>query len=149
MLRTACLTMLRSMSDQPLRVAIVGAGDVAHRHYLPALESMAPHVRLAAVIDPRDGAGEALVRAAETWSPGASVHRDLGEMLRAETLDGVIDLTPAPMHGRTNRLIVEDGVACYSEKPIASTVAEADELIALAGERGAVLMCAPGSAVSV
>src|SRR5689334_18996402 len=107
MLGAACLPMLQSMRDQPLRVAIVGAGDVAHRHYLPALGSMASDVQLVAVVDPRDGAGEALARAAEPWSPGAAVYRDLGEMLGTASLHGVIDLTPAPLHGRTNRQILE------------------------------------------
>ena len=83
-MRAACLPMLRSMRDEQLRVAIVGAGDVAHRHYLPALNSMASDVRLVAVADPRDGAGEALTRSAETWSPGATAYRDVRELLRTE-----------------------------------------------------------------
>src|SRR4051794_40860879 len=107
-LRAACLPMLPSMRDQqPLRVAIVGAGDVAHRHYLPALESMSSVVQVAAVVDPRDGAGEALAHPAERWSPGATAYRDLGEMLRTEAPDGIFDLTPAPLHGRTNRQILD------------------------------------------
>jgi predicted dehydrogenase len=131
-----------------LQIAIIGAGDVAHRHYLPALKSVASRVRLAAVADPRAGAGEALASAAASWSPGATAYGDAGEMLRSESLDGVFDLTPAPLHGQTNRLILDAGVACYSEKPIASTVAEADDLIALAAKSRVPLMCAPGSAVS-
>src|SRR5439155_11607388 len=69
-------------------------------------------------------------------------------MLARERLDGVFDLTPAPLHGRVNRQILEAGVACFSEKPIASSVAEADALIELASAGNALLMCAPGSAVT-
>ena len=131
-----------------LRLGIVGAGDVAHRHYLPALEGLADRVEVAAVADPREGAGEAVAKAVADWSPGTRPFRDLDAMLAAGRLDGVFDLTPAPRHGAVNRAILEAGVACYSEKPIASTVAEADELIELAASRGLVLLCAPGSAVT-
>jgi predicted dehydrogenase len=69
-------------------------------------------------------------------------------MLRTGGLDGVVNLTPAPRHGAVNRAILDAGIACYSEKPLASTVAEADDLIAAATARGLLLMCAPGSAVT-
>jgi len=131
-----------------LRVGIVGGGDVAHRHYLPALRSVADRVTLAAVADPRDGAAESVAAAATEWSPGARAYRDVGEMLGGTALDAVFNLTPAPRHGTVNRTILDAGVACFSEKPIASSVAEADQLIALAADRGVLLLCAPGSAVT-
>ena len=131
-----------------IRVGIVGCGDVVHRHYLPALASMADDVTLAAVADPRDGAGEAVAAAAASWSPGTKVYRDVETMLRDAPLDAVFNVTPAPMHGAANRAILEAGVAVYSEKPIASSVADADRLIELAKARGVHLLCAPGSAVT-
>jgi len=69
-------------------------------------------------------------------------------MLERDELDGVFNLTPAPVHGAVNRAILEAGVACYSEKPIAASLPEADALIALAAERGVPLLCATGSAVT-
>ena len=132
----------------PLRIGIVGTGDVAHRHYLPAFESLADVMQITAVADPREGAGERFAGAVEAWSPGTRVHRSLEAMLAAGGLDGVFDLTPAPLHGESNRAILEAGVACYSEKPLASTVADADDLIQLAAECGVLLLCAPGSAVT-
>jgi predicted dehydrogenase len=69
-------------------------------------------------------------------------------MVAAGGLDGVVNLTPAPLHGAVNRAILEAGIACYSEKPIAATVAEADALIELAAARGVPLLCAPGSAAT-
>ena len=134
--------------DGRLRVGIVGCGDVAHRHYLPALASMADSVTLAAVADPRDGAGEAVASAVADWSPGTRVFREVDEMLRHASLDAVYNLTPAPRHGTVNQAILEAGAACYSEKPIASSVPEADRLITTAADRGVLLLCAPGSAVS-
>jgi predicted dehydrogenase len=131
-----------------LRIGIAGAGDVAHRHYLPGLAPVADRVVIAAVADPREGAGEALAAAVAAWSPGTRVHRDLEAMLAAGGLDAVIDLTPAPRHGAVNRAILEAGLACYSEKPIASSVGEAGSLIDLARRSDVLLLCAPGSAVT-
>lgn len=130
------------------RVGIVGVGDVAHRHYLPALESLSSSVTLAAVADPRDGAGEAVASAVADWSPGTQVYRSVDEMLRGGELDAAFNLTPAPRHGAVNQAILDAGVACYSEKPLAASVAEADRLIALAKDRGVLFLVAPGSAVS-
>lgn len=131
-----------------IRVGIVGCGDVVHRHYLPALASMADVVTLAAVADPRDGAGEAVAAAAAAWSPGTEVFRDVETILRETPLDAVFNVTPAPRHGAVNQAILEAGIAVYSEKPIASSVAEADRLIELARGRGVPFLCAPGSAVT-
>ena len=47
-----------------------------------------------------------------------------------------------------NRAILDAGVACFSEKPLASTVAEADALISLAHGSDTLFLCAPGSAVT-
>ena len=131
-----------------VRVGMVGGGDVAHRHYLPALELLAGKVTLAAVADPREGAGEAVASAVADWSPGTQVFRDVDEMLRGVELDGVFNLTPAPRHGAVNLAILDAGVACYSEKPLAASVPEADRLIALAADRGVLFLVAPGSAVT-
>jgi predicted dehydrogenase len=131
-----------------IRIGIVGCGDVARRHYLPGIASMTGEVEIVALADPRPGAAAALAAAVAEWSLGATAYLDAAEMLAQQHLDGVFDLTPAPLHGSVNRAILEAGVACFSEKPIASSVAEADELIALAGARGVPLLCAPGDAVT-
>src|SRR5258706_1143643 len=130
------------------RVGIVGAGDVAHRHYLPALRSLSGSVLIAAVADPGEGAAEAVAAAVAGWSPRLRVERDIDGLLGTADLDAVINLTPAPRHGAVNRAILEAGLACYSEKPLAATVAEADDLIALPADRAGPFLLAPGSAVT-
>jgi predicted dehydrogenase len=135
-------------AGERLRIGIIGCGDVAHRHYLPGLASMADEIEITALADPRAGAPEALAAAVAAWSPNARGYADAAEMLAREQLDGVFDLTPAPLHGRVNRAILEAGVACYSEKPIAASVAEATELIELAARRGVPFLCATGTAVT-
>jgi predicted dehydrogenase len=131
-----------------LRIGIIGCGDVAYRHYLPALRSVADRASVAAVADTRADAADRMIRSISAWSPDTKAFGDVAQMLRSADLDGVFNLTPAPLHGAINQAIVGAGVACYSEKPLASTVREADELINLARNRRTLLLCAPGSAVS-
>ena len=134
--------------SERLRVGIVGCGDVAHRHYLPGIASRADRVAITAVADPNLDAAAGVASAIAAWSPGARTYGSVGEMLAVETLDAVFNLTPAPLHGAVNREILEAGVACFSEKPLASTLAEADALIDLAASQDVLFLVAPGSAAT-
>jgi predicted dehydrogenase len=136
------------VSNERLRIGIVGCGDVAHRHYVPGIASRADRVAITALADPTPGAAERLADAVAPWSQGARTYPDAGEMLRSETLDAAFNLTPAPLHGEVNRAILEAGLACFSEKPLAATVADADALIDLAAQTGTLFLCAPGSAAT-
>ena len=115
---------------------------------MPALRSRSDRVSIAAAADLRPGAAEGLAQAVAEWSPGVATYRDLAEMLSREALDAVIDLAPATRHGEINKQILEAGLACYSEKPIASTLDDANDLIDLAAGRNLPFLVAPGSAVT-
>jgi predicted dehydrogenase len=131
-----------------IRVGIVGCGDVAHRWYLPALAGLRETVEIVACCDASPGRAERAIAAVVEWSPGAAPYTDLDRMLAGERLDAIFNLTPAPTHGDVTRSALEAGLHVFSEKPIASSVAEADELIAIARERGRHLICAPAVAVT-
>ena len=135
-------------AEPKLRLAIVGTGDVAYRHYLPALEPLAEQVAITAFVDPRPGAAERAAASVVAWSPGAASYTDLDAMLTDGVAEAAIDLAPAPRHGSVNAAILEAGLHLYSEKPPAASVAEADRLIATAAERGVRFLCAPGVAVT-
>ena len=115
----------------PLRLAIVGCGDVAYRHYLPALEPAAARVRIVSFVDPRPGAAERAAASVAGWSPDARASDTLDAMLGPAVLDAAIDLARRPstagQPGDPRRRL-----HLYSEKPLAGTVAEADRLIATA-----------------
>jgi predicted dehydrogenase len=136
------------MATDRIRVGIVGCGDVAHRHYLPALAEMAAHVRVAAVTDPRENVARETARSIAGWSPDARVYGDLSAMLADGGLDAVIDIAPAPKHGAVNQAVLDAGLDLYSEKPLASTIADADRLIATAEAAAARFLCAPGVAAT-
>jgi predicted dehydrogenase len=134
------------MSD-PLVLAIVGAGDVAYRHYLPALRDLGDAVRIGAFVDPRPGAARTAADAVAAWSPGAVPLTDLTE-LSGSGVTAAINLTPAPLHAAVNRALLEQDLDVYSEKPIAGTLEDATALIETAARRGRRLLGAPGSAVT-
>ncbi len=136
------------MTDVPIRIAIVGCGDVAYRHYLPALERLADRVAIAAFVDPRPGAAAEAAASVAAWSPGAAAHEHVDEMLAQGGVDAAVDLTPAPRHGTVNQAILDAGLHLYSEKPLASSIPDGDRLIATAADRGALFLCAPGSAAT-
>jgi predicted dehydrogenase len=136
------------MSRDRLRIGIVGSGDVAHRHYLPALADMADDVRIAGVMDPREEVARATAAGIEGWSPGTRVYRDLPTMLGDGDLDAIIDLAPAPRHGEVNQAVLDAGLHLYSEKPLASTLADANRLIDTAAATGKNFLCAPGVAAT-
>jgi predicted dehydrogenase len=130
-----------------LRLAVVGAGDVAHRRYLPALRGRSDRVEVAAIVDPRPEAGQGTVEAIRSWSPAAAAHVEL-DSTPLDGIDAAINLTPAPLHGAVNMKLLEAGLHVYSEKPLASSLDEADRVIDAARRAERLLLCAPGTAAS-
>ncbi len=131
-----------------LRIGVAGCGDVAGRHYLPALALVSDTVEVVATCDPEPAAAARAADLVRPWSPGVRQFRGVVDMLGEVSVDGVFNITPAPIHAPVTRACLEAGVPVYSEKPIASSIREADELIALAAERGVLLLCAPAVAAT-
>ena len=136
--------------SERLRVGIVGCGDVAHRHYLPALavaRATASRSRPSRIRDP--GPPSAVAAAVADWSPGTQDYRGRrGDARRRRRSTRSSTSRRRRCTARSTAAILDAGVACYSEKPLASSVAEADALIDLAAERGVLFLVAPGSAVT-
>ncbi|WP_152361601.1 Gfo/Idh/MocA family protein [Microlunatus speluncae] len=128
-------------SGPPLRVGILGAGGIAVASYgvLPNLHHYSDTVEVVALADV-DHLRAAAV-AAEYGIP--RVHRSIEDMVAGGGLDAVANLTPIPLHHRTSKVVLEHGLHLVTEKPIASTLAEADELIMLAEQHGVEIVCAP------
>jgi predicted dehydrogenase len=129
-------------------MGIIGCGDVAFRRYLPALREHESVAEVVACCDPQPVAAERAADAVKDWSPGAQAHTDLRAMLSTADLDAAINLTPAPLHAGISQACLEAGLHVYSEKPIASTLAEADRLIQTASDRGLLVLCAPATAAT-
>ena len=134
------------MDRRPLKLGVLGTGMIATYSYgvIPNLRHIPEKVELVAVAD------TAFDRAQEAQRQFNIPHAfgSLEEMLERADLDAVANLTPIPFHGATSLKILEAGKHVVSEKPIATTMEEADVLIETARSRGLTFVCAPPDMLS-
>jgi predicted dehydrogenase len=124
------------------RVGVVGCGDVSEK-YLPDLAAC-PFVELVAVCD----VAEPRARwAAERFAVPAW-YLDVDEMLARTDFELLINLTPMRLHALFSLKALRAGRHVLSEKPIAITLPEADQLMEEAARRSLKLFGAPNSVLS-
>jgi predicted dehydrogenase len=114
----------------PLRVAVIGVGHLGRHH--ARLLSAIPGVELSAVVDTNRARAEEIAAAS-----GTRAHTDYRDVIGR--VDAVTLAVPTELHGEVALPFLEAGVAVLVEKPMARSVAEADELIAAAARTGALL----------
>lgn len=111
-------------SGHKLRVAIIGAGNMGRNHLRNYF--LLPEAELVALADINPET-EALAKEYK-----ANHYTDYVQMLDEERPEAVSIVVPTPFHYKVAAAAIERGIHCLLEKPIASTVDEADKLIALA-----------------
>jgi len=124
------LNLHKLSSQAELRAAVVGAG-VFGRHHATKYMRL-PQVKLVGVADPSADARRHV--AAHLHVPAVSDWRSL-----LGQVDVVSVCSPASTHAGIVRAFLKAGAHVLVEKPIATTIEEAEELIALAAKRGLVL----------
>ncbi|HET7028234.1 MAG TPA: Gfo/Idh/MocA family oxidoreductase [Candidatus Limnocylindrales bacterium] len=118
----------------PVRLGLVGLGNVGLGHHLPALESLPELVRVTAVADP---APDRRAEAAERLGLGDAATYASPEALIADADVDVVDLaTPPSIRVALARRAVAAGRAVICEKPLAIAPADADALVAAAADVG-------------
>jgi predicted dehydrogenase len=122
------------MSDQPLRIGVVGLG-----YWGPNLArnfAAIADCELAYVCDADPMARERVAR----MFPGARAAADLDELLSDPELDAVALATPVPTHAALAVRVLEAGKHCFVEKPLAQSVTDAQHAVDAAQLSGRVLM---------
>ncbi|KPK78964.1 MAG: hypothetical protein AMJ81_14125 [Phycisphaerae bacterium SM23_33] len=117
-----------------IRVAVVGAGQMAQRVYLPVL-ARREDVSLAVLAEPREDARRHVGRAYRFDRAVASAD-DIAE---GEAECAFLLTRPADRRGPLGRLM-ELGLHVLSEKPMAADLAQAEQFVELARRRGRILM---------
>ena len=74
---------------------------------------------------------------------GAKVCSTLEELLASEEVIVVLNLTPVASHAAVSKAALESGKHVWSEKPMAQTEQQAQELVALAKRKGLQIGCSP------
>jgi predicted dehydrogenase len=115
---------------KPLRIAVIGAGHLGRIH-TKLVKSIAG-VELIGVVDPL---AEARQRVEAEF--GVAVFENYHALL--DRIDAAIIATTTPQHHPVGREMLRRGIHVLVEKPVTSTVAEADELISLARAHDLVL----------
>jgi predicted dehydrogenase len=121
--------------DRPVRVAVVGLGQIAELCLPPYTDR--DDVEIVALCD-RDAAR------IERWSrvfPSARVTTSLDELLAlgAPAIDVVDVLVPTPRHCEVVTRVLDAGFHVQMQKPLARSLDEADRMLAAARRTGAVL----------
>lgn len=114
--------------SQPLRVGIAGAGWVTQYH-LQSWTTLTDRASVVAIADPNVAAARA--RASTFAVP--RVYDSVDAMLAAEKLDAIDVATPRETHVPIARMAARHGLAILCQKPLAPTLAEAEQLVAQLG----------------
>ncbi|MBA3557388.1 MAG: Gfo/Idh/MocA family oxidoreductase [Gemmatimonadaceae bacterium] len=114
----------------PVRVGTVGAGSLGY-HHIRILRDL-PGVEFAGFAEVKTERAEAV--AAEL---GVTNHQSLESLL--DVTDAITVVVPTPNHHAVARVALERGKHVLIEKPLASTLEEADDLIAIASRTGAII----------
>jgi predicted dehydrogenase len=118
------------MTSGTLRVGVVGAGSMGRNH-VRILSDLAGS-SLAGVYDRRPEASAAVAR-----EQGARIFSSVDEL--ADQADAAVIATPTSSHVEIGCQLLERGLHILVEKPLAPSLATADQLIAAASKAGKVL----------
>ena len=115
-----------------VRWGLVGCGWVARDYVAPALVA-APSARLIALCDPDPAA---LARVAAVAGPDVARFTDLSAFLRTPGLDAVYVATPNHLHRPLTEAAARAGKHVLCEKPMATTLADAEAMVAACARAG-------------
>jgi predicted dehydrogenase len=125
---------MSSERGETLQLGVVGLGywgpNVARN--LAAI----PGCELSWLCDPRTEQRERVQRA----FPGARTTGELGALLADDALDAVILATPVATHAPLARAVLDAGKHCFVEKPLATSTADAQAVVAAAARAERILM---------
>jgi predicted dehydrogenase len=123
----------------PIKLALLGVGDVAQRDYLPEFHRLAGRAEIVAAC----GRTPERVRQVAAQYQIPQTYTDYATMLAESDADAVINLTPIQLHFETTIAALKVGKHVYSEKPVAGSVVEARQIKTLAAAKNLKLVCAP------
>jgi predicted dehydrogenase len=122
-----------------VKLALIGCGDVAQRDYLPETHRLSGRAEIVAVC----GRSPERARDVSARYGIPAWYDDLDRMLAESNADAVINLTPIQAHTKTTLAALRAGKHVYSEKPVATSLADARRIRDEAASRGLTLVCAP------
>lgn len=120
---------------KPLGVALIGCGGIAQSAHLPAMAQLRDHIRLLTVMDVNREAAERVGRQLEV-----PFTTRLEAALETPGVEAVFITSPEFWHRQAAIAAADRGLHILCEKPMASTLEDADAMIAKARAAGVQLM---------
>ena len=120
------------MTDDPVRLGLLGAGRIGRTHARSIAHSQG--ARLAAVADPDEAAAASVAKM--TGARAVAVDEVLGDV----AIEGVLIAAPTDLHAELIGKAAEAGKAIFCEKPVDLDLARARRAVAAAARCGVPLM---------
>jgi predicted dehydrogenase len=117
-----------------IKVGIIGCGSIAMHRHAPEYANN-PHAEIAAVYDPNPDRAERLVN-----MYGGRVVSRYEDIINDPTIDAVSDCSTNEMHHVITTAALRSGKHVLCEKPIATTLEGAEQMLRAAHESGKILM---------
>lgn len=115
-----------------IKVAVIGLGNMGKHH--ARNYSLIPEVELVAVCDLREDLANTIAK-----KFGCKAYNDYKEMLEKESIQAVSIAVPTTHHKEVALYCIDKNIDVMIEKPIASTISDAEEIIARAKEKNVML----------
>lgn len=115
---------------------VIGCGGIGLSHLKRLLQIEEAEVRAGCDVNPAslEAFGE------QTGLPGSSLHRDYRELLKRDDVDAVVIGLPNRLHSPVTVEAFEAGKHVYCEKPMATSLAEAQAMVDAAERSGGKLL---------
>jgi predicted dehydrogenase len=119
-----------------MRIGVIGCGNIFDKAYVPGAKKYDINLAVLADLD------QELARS-KANEHGIPRTCSVDELIADPDIDGILNLTIPGAHYDIDKRALVAGKHVYSEKPLAITEAEADELLQLAASQKCQLGCAP------
>lgn len=116
-------------------IGIIGCGNISDAYFNGAARSQRIKVKACADLKPEAAQAKALAHGVQALS--------VAELLNDPDIDIVVNLTIPAAHAPVATQILDAGKHVYLEKPLATSLSEARQLLAHAAARGLRVGCAP------
>ncbi|TRO52638.1 Gfo/Idh/MocA family oxidoreductase [Candidatus Bathyarchaeota archaeon] len=123
------------MSEKQLRVAIVGAGQIAETAHIPAYLRN-PHTKIAAIVDTDN---KQLARVIKKFKV-KKTYNSVDDLFDKEEIDAVSICTPPDTHTDIALKCLQYGAHILCEKPLATDAESSRKMIAASRDNGKILM---------
>jgi predicted dehydrogenase len=118
-------------NEKPIRVAVIGTGNRATAH-IGSMKAI-PGYQIVALADPTP----ANLDRAATMAPGAATYSDYRKLLaERKDIDAIVIVTPSFLHAEITVAAFAHGYPVLCEKPMATTVQDANRMIEASRKAG-------------